>query len=277
MNTFVDMCSGSGAVTLKLLCDGHHPVVPYSGGKRGYAGEILTLLGVSREQVQRVLMIDQSVYAEFYAVISSGGGEELASRLDVLNDRPSLDLWRETAARPVPLDLFERVLCWIVLMRWSYPGKPVIDVDGSWRTNGVDRSKMRNLKGTSAAGNSWTRPASTLKELAERIRKIPSMADVCALRQDVRYVAPISGATVYIDPDYVGTTGYGYSVPRLDLMSLVEKWRSAGAVVGVSEAEPLAGGTSSHRLQRARAKGRTFSRQQEEWLTIYGDPRRAPR
>lgn len=86
------------------------------------------------------------------------------------------------------------------------------------------------------------------------------------------------GSWVYIDPPYVGTTGYAHDLPRAEVVRLARLWRDAGAHVAISEAEPIAelvaDGWHAHELTTERVgQKRTFSKQQREWLTMTRAPR----
>jgi hypothetical protein len=89
------------------------------------------------------------------------------------------------------------------------------------------------------------------------------------------------GTVAYMDPPYVGTTGYGHDLPRADVVALARRWSAAGAMVAISEAEPIADLTSDgwHAVrvdgERAGSK-RTFSKQQAEWLTLSRPPAWTP-
>lgn len=81
---------------------------------------------------------------------------------------------------------------------------------------------------------------------------------------DVREVEPpddCEGVVVYFDPPYEGCTPYAVELPRSDVFAVARRWSDAGAVVCVSEAEPLSlGGWHSVRLRDG------------EWLTLNRDP-----
>ena len=76
-------------------------------------------------------------------------------------------------------------------------------------------------------------------------------------------------AFVYLDPPYVGATGYGWDLPRAEVLALARRWRDAGAVVAVSEAEPL-DLDGWHHLEITRPGGKP------EWLTLSRAPARLP-
>jgi len=106
------------------------------------------------------------------------------------------------------------------------------------------------------------------------------------LTDDAREVDPPQlppGVVAYIDPPYVGTTGYGkgFQLPRAEWLPVVRRWKDAGALVVVSEAEPIpeliADGWHTVRIDgERRGQKRTFSKQQAEWLTMSGPPRWRP-
>ena len=96
---------------------------------------------------------------------------------------------------------------------------------------------------------------------------------------DPREVAP--GVVAYIDPPYLNTTGYAHLFPRAEWLPVVRRWRDAGALVVVSEAEPIpelmADGWRAVRIDgERRGQKRTFSKQQAEWLTMSEPPRWRP-
>ena len=100
------------------------------------------------------------------------------------------------------------------------------------------------------------------------------------LTDDARAVHPpqlLHGVVVYIDPPYVGTTGYAHRFPRSEWLPIVRRWAEAGALVVVSEARRilplLAEGWHAVEITGERkGQKRTFSKQQREWLTMSRAP-----
>lgn len=93
-------------------------------------------------------------------------------------------------------------------------------------------------------------------------------------RADAAALAPpdrlSEGTYVYIDPPYSNTTAYEHALPREQVLDLARRWADAGAIVAVSEAEPLPL-PDWHAIELTKARRgqrRTFSRQQSEWLTL---------
>jgi len=117
-------------------------------------------------------------------------------------------------------------------------------------------------------------PGNPAMAAATRLATLPTLP--ATITDDARTVDPPqlpTGSWVYIDPPYVGTTGYGHSLGRPEVIGLARRWREAGAHVAVSEAEPIveliADGWHTHELTRERVgQKRTFSKQQREVLTM---------
>lgn len=100
-----------------------------------------------------------------------------------------------------------------------------------------------------------------------------------SIAPDARTVEPVPplppGTIAYMDPPYVGTTGYAADLPRSEVVRLAQLWSEAGARVYISEAEPLAELDGWHQVEitaTRRGQKRTFSRQQAEWLTCSHPP-----
>ncbi len=82
-----------------------------------------------------------------------------------------------------------------------------------------------------------------------------------------------AGTVVYVDPPYVGTTGYAADLDRAEVVGLARRWAGAGALVAISEAEPISdlvaeGWHAVEVTDCRRGQARTFSRQQSEWVTL---------
>jgi 16S rRNA G966 N2-methylase RsmD len=90
-----------------------------------------------------------------------------------------------------------------------------------------------------------------------------------------------AGVVVYMDPPYVGCTGYAADCARDDVLSLARRWHEAGAVVAISEAVPLDAelGQGWHRVRidgERKGQSRSFSKQQTEWVTLNRAPAYVP-
>jgi len=123
----------------------------------------------------------------------------------------------------------------------------------------------------------------TSEGLASRVDILPALP--ATITPDARGIEPgpdlPAGTVAYMDPPYVGTTGYGHDLPRSEVVALARRWSAAGATVAISEAEPIADLTAEgwHAVRvdgERRGQKRTFSKQQAEWLTLSRPPAWTP-
>jgi hypothetical protein len=114
--------------------------------------------------------------------------------------------------------------------------------------------------------------------LAARLATLPTLPATIA--DDARPIEPVNlppGTVAYMDPPYLNTTGYAADLGRAEVVALARRWDAAGAVVCISEAEPIpelvADGWHAVEITGARVgQKRTFSKQQAEWLTLNRPP-----
>jgi hypothetical protein len=282
VTTLVELCAGSAAVALRWLSSTAVPPVPYQGGKRAYADAILVALGLQPGGGARggaVVLVEAGPWAEAWAEWCTPAGQ--GHTIERLREWSELDprrLWDRLVADPVPSGRAERVAAWAVLQWWSFGRKPITSRPGedfsTWRTHGFDnvgayRSEVAAAK--RAGGEDYDIGRDQLLPLlVERLEALPDLSRVEVIAGDARAVAPIAGAVVLIDPPYDGTTCvYQHDLPRSDVVEIASRWRADGCVVAVCEAEPLSlDGWHAHELPRPVGRGRTFSKQQREVLTL---------
>ena len=115
--------------------------------------------------------------------------------------------------------------------------------------------------------------------VAARFHGIPAPLPA-TIAPDARTIDPPTlppGTVCYMDPPYVATTGYAHDLPRAEVVALARRWAVAGAIVAISEAEPIpelvADGWHTVDITGQRVgQKRTFSRQQAEWVTLNRPP-----
>jgi hypothetical protein len=133
----------------------------------------------------------------------------------------------------------------------------------------------------------WTDGANGAGDKAPLSARLPKHLEAlpvplpALIHPDARTVDPgpalPPGTVAYMDPPYVGTTGYAADLPRAEVVALARRWAAAGAVVCISEAEAIpelvAEGWHAVRIDGERVGARrTFSKQQAEWLTLNRPP-----
>jgi hypothetical protein len=128
-------------------------------------------------------------------------------------------------------------------------------------------------------GPNFCTPIEDLVLAWDRCPEVPAV--LCC---DARAAQPETlpeGAVAYMDPPYLGTTGYAHDLGRPEVVELARRWADAGAVVCISEAEPIPelmadGWYSVDITETRRGQKRTFSKQQREWLTMSEAPKWRP-
>jgi hypothetical protein len=104
--------------------------------------------------------------------------------------------------------------------------------------------------------------------------RIPEPAEVAAM---LGTPGDLSGVVVYMDPPYVGTTGYAHDLPRAEVLRLARAYAAMGATVAISEAEPLfeLDGPEWRVVEITggrKGQKRTFSKQRAEFVTMNREP-----
>jgi hypothetical protein len=128
-------------------------------------------------------------------------------------------------------------------------------------------------------GPNFCTPIEDLVLAWDRCPEVPAV-----LCSDARAAQPETlpeGTVAYMDPPYLGTTGYAHDLGRPEVVELARRWADAGAVVCISEAEPIPelmadGWYSVDITETRRGQKRTFSKQQREWLTMSEAPKWRP-
>lgn len=277
---FVELCAGSAAVSLRWLSSKAKPPLSYQGGKRGYADAILRAMGQApgAGRGREVVLCEPGPWGEAWEHWRTAEGRaDTAERLEAWAAEDPRTLWERLRRAPVPADVAERVATWAVLLLWSF-GNKVDVIDDSWRVSGFNAnsvSREKNRAAAVAAGEVYTSSWSSLllPTPVRNLRALPDLSRVRVHRGTAQSLSPIPGALCYIDPPYEGTTGYGCAFPRAEVLATAQRWREAGCLVVVSEAEPLPlPGWHHCKLGGPVGFGRTWSRAKDEWLTMSQPP-----
>lgn len=310
--TFVELCAGAGACTLRLL--GGPDLVPpvaWMGGKRRYAADILGALDCWK--ADRIVLVDAGPWGWIWPLIfDERRAAQIGATLrgwEATADFDPRALWGRLKDKPPLAHPAERAAQWLWLQARSASGVPVfwgpdLDEDG-WRmgeeltkarrgtrtlaqvgggwlqASGGERlpkpaysrdSWVRNRSRSHAAlmpiddrgsDNRWTGGGLVYPStIAQRVEDIATVRKqwggvLQVIHRDVRTVAPLEylePVTIYFDPPYRGRTGYGWTLSRADVVDIAERWADQGAVVAVSEAEPLDELEEWHTVELAEGK-----------------------
>jgi len=262
---FVELCAGTAALSLRLHARGARPPVSRMGAKTGYADCILRVLGLApgaRAAHYLWCEPDPGVRLLLEAYRDADLARAAAAIIRSWADEEPRALWERLRAEGPPRlpATGPEVARWALGEAWQNGG----------RYMGPDRPSSCHPPG-------WT-ASITAEGLARRADTLPTLPATIA--PDAREVHPPAlppGTIAYMDPPYVGTTGYASDLPRSEVVALARRWQAAGARVCISEAEPIpelvADGWHAVRIDGERqGQKRTFSRQQAEWLTLSHPP-----
>lgn len=258
---FVELCAGTAALSLRLARSKARPPVSRMGAKTGYADAILARMGLQAGQGADGYLWcepDAGVRLLLHAYTDRRLARAAAEVVRGWADEEPRALWQRLKAEgPVRAPEPREVARHVLLGAWSYrQGEP--------------------SSGPAVPGQCHQ---TTAEGVAQRLDAVPQLLG--HIVPDATEVEPArlpAGSWVYIDPPYVGTTGYAHDLPRSEVVRLARLWRDAGAHVAISEAEPIAelvaDGWHAHELTAERVgQKRTFSKQQREWLTMSRAPR----
>jgi hypothetical protein len=137
----------------------------------------------------------------------------------------------------------------------------------------LDPETWKNTgRGGDTFGGIYCNPASGL---CSRIGKVDQIENAAIAGKAFSPEVSLPAGTVcYMDPPYVNTTPYAHDLPRSEVVRLAKAWSEAGAIVCISEAEPIgelvAEGWYEREISWCRTGigTRSFSKQQREFLTM---------
>ncbi len=276
---FVEPCAGLANLSIRLAAggDSRGPVGRF-GSKAKYADAILDLLGLAPGMgADRYLWAeaDPAVRAVLRAYpdpeILSGAAEQIAA----WEQEDALLLWeRLRHAGPISETSPEEVARWVALLS----SNRLINV--AWdETRG--RFSNTGNGGDTFGGPEFCNLARGRAGLERLVGIEWSPVEVASdARSLLRLATPEESrrAVVFIDPPYRATSGYGFEFGRRDVIRLALSWVRAGALVAISEAEPIAalarlGWSVVEITRRVSGKRTHFSKQQREFVTLSRLPR----
>ena len=246
------------------VTDGHFPAIVEAGARRVDPRE------VARWVVRAVWSYEQGNVRTGFVGPGDRRQDTTATATATATERAGMGLPATITPDARRVDPRE-VARWSLVSGWSAGG----NIDGYWA--GPDRG---GHCGSHPPG--WT-GSITSKGMAARLDTAPTLP--ATITPDARGIEPgpdlPPGTVAYMDPPYVGTTGYGHDLPRSEVVALARRWSAAGAMVAISEAEPIgdlvAEGWYAVRIDGERkGQARTFSKQKDEWLTLSNAPTWTP-
>ncbi len=278
---FVELCAGTAALSLRLHRRHARPPVSRMGAKTGYADAILRILGFRPGQGAAHYLWcepDPGVRLLLEAYRDADLASAAAAIIRGWADEEPRALWERLRAEGPPRGADpgdvgvppREVARWMTIGQWSYRR---MEPDSGWCSVRVPRGDEPIIWGD-------RKPARNIAADFEALATLPA-----TITPDARGIEPgpdlPPGTVAYMDPPYVNTTGYGHDLPRCEVVALARRWSAAGAMVAISEAEPIADLTSEgwHAVRvdgERKGQKRTFSKQQAEWVTMNRPPAWTP-
>ena len=281
---FIELCAGTAAVSLRLHGGEHaRPPVSRMGAKTGYANAILRVLGLRPGQgyTDGTRYVWCEPDAGVRLLLEAYRDRELAQAAAEIirswKDEDPRELWERLRAEGPARHVCDprEVARWALLGRWAYrAGEP---------ESGLNHGRLVDRKPTITGGNGAK--ARTCEQEAGLWASVIEAQPPATIAPDAREVEPPTplppGTVAYMDPPYVGTTGYAHDLGREAVVEIARRWDAAGAVVAISEAEPIGALVADgwHAVEitgERRGQKRTFSAQQREWLTLNREPAWVP-
>lgn len=289
------MCAGTASVSLWALAK-CKPLTGFMGSKRRDAATLCTVLDA--RDPDEVVLVDAGPWGDVWATLKDPMSRAgVAAVLTEWDARGSLvDVWPTLVDKPPFDDPALRVAQYLCLQARAAGTIPVwwAADRGRWESPSgaritTEEAHQRGSCGQATRGKRGYDPAYVaspgVDDGSRRISKvyahpsrglvrIATLADrvaglgridwgrVTVHHSDVRQVAPIPGARVYMDPPYLHAPRYANFFPRADVLVVAQRWAEVAERVVVSEAEPLP--LPGWRYERLRPTGKP------EWLTIHG-------
>lgn len=233
------------------------PPCPWQGGKAAFRQVILEVIGLAPGLgADQVLGLDVSPWADVWATLAHGPSRRAVAAQ-----------YRAWADVPDPVDWFRR-------LRHAAPEDPAAWL---WMT-----SRSFSGRGPAAGckperhprGHREYQPDHPVRRLdALEAVRWPAATFARASCLSWRWPLDLRGAVVYLDPPYAGTTGYRApgQASRAEVLELALELHLRGAVVVISEAEPLAlpgWQVAEITARRFGIGGRSWTVQAREFLTF---------
>lgn len=292
--TLVELCAGTAAVSLWALAR-LRPITGYMGSKRSDAAHLCTVLDC--RDPDEVVLVDGGPWGDVWTTVRDGAlRAQVVALLRAWDTKGDLPTVWPTLLTPPSADPAQRAAQYLCLQsraagcipvwwsetagRWESPSGARITTEEAHQ-RGLCDLKRRGKQGSGRAYPASVPGAGGRKEgplhssrasrglvriatLADRVESLGRIdwGRVTVHHADVRDIAPIPGATVYMDPPYHGAPRYACLFPRADVLEVALRWARVAGTVVVSEAEPLPLAGWAH--QRLRPAGKP------EWLTTWG-------
>lgn len=196
---FYDLCCGSGAITLELINRGIHP--------------------------SNITMVDNSDYGRFWNSIANDEFDinKFEEIIDTVPDKPYRKQYLLDLSKT--FDKENQEYHYLLLQSGSFGGKALWSEDNAWKHHGFRDYWMPTETSIRRSPCNPTQP-----EPRVMLDRVSNIVDVCGgnircINDDiVKFVNTEvfkDNSIVYIDPPYVGTTGYNDDLNVMDVVNAI--------------------------------------------------------
>lgn len=287
MGTFhlVEPCAGSAALTMHLIGLRRQQIVPYQGSKwklRRQLADLLASRGLT--ELAGVTLNDIGPWGMTWRALSRPSTLRTTIQyLEKLAEQDPRSVYDRLQGSPSPAGVAHYAAHHLFLQRLAVDGKAVgtrfkRGVGATWHSPGFNKTSAYGTPGTERFGP--VRPMiPSLIRVLERLATLSWPATCTVYNTDAMHLGfnwledTSHRVVVYIDPDYVGSTGYpNGGLPRHHVLHLARRWYGGAATVMISEAEPIQSlvdeGWQAVCLRAAPTDSKPFQSKDPEWVTI---------
>ncbi|WP_024622486.1 DNA adenine methylase [Metaclostridioides mangenotii] len=198
---FYDLCCGSGAITLELINRGIDP--------------------------NNITMVDKSDYGHFWLSVGNDefNIEEFENVISQVPDKPLRKNYLKQLSQDFKSE--KRDYHHLLLQSGSFGGKALWSENNKWKHHGFRDYWMPTETSVRRSPCNPTRPDPEV--MLERVKNIIKYCSgkVKCFNQDVieflKNVQIDNNSIVYIDPPYIGTTGYNTDLDAIEAVNLINK------------------------------------------------------
>jgi hypothetical protein len=267
-------------------------ILPYQGGKWRMRKALAALLADhGMTELESVGLNDIGPWGMTWQVLAIP--VQLAGVIDMLKEyaqEPPREVYDRLNHSAVPNERIAYATQHLFLQRISVDGKAVSIRNEHWKSPGYNKNSAEGCAKTDRFGG--VRPmVPYLVEVLEEMyaRKWIEGTDGWITQGDVRELDPVwrmhrnwpipfttedpevLPRATYIDPNYVGATGYRDGLTRDEVVQIAVRWHNSGALVLVSESEPIYDllelGWKCRCIKDADNHGSPFRAKKQEWVT----------
>lgn len=267
--TFIEGCCGSGSITL-YLCGMNKGILSYQGSKWKYRKQIEEIIQgkgfVGRPEI--VKLYDPGPWSNVLLTLRHHKNEVITKLRQYQQEDPRL-IYDKLQFQPIPINHIDYAADFLFLQRLSFSGKAVGSSSGIWNSPGFNSACAYGIKGTEKFGEVKPMIPSLIKNLETlQLNLLPRLITGKYLPLPDGFA---TNTVLYLDPPYFNSTKYpDGDLSRQEVIKFANAWHQAGAVVLVSEAEPLSELKNWKQVCISGVKNvnNLFRSKKEEWVTV---------